>query len=166
MIKQALVFFLFSISSVSPDLIKTRDLFSIMNKSEENTLLMMKQAALCEKEHLLLSQAYLAAAEMSMAKYKVNPYSKITIFNKGKVKLEEVISRDTTNIELRYIRYTIQDNVPSILGYDKQMPSDKAYLLKHLPEIKKTDRDLFARVSTYLILRSKLNDEEKKLLEK
>lgn len=165
MIKQAFVFLFFSFWNVSPDLIKMRDLFSIMNKSEKNTLLMMKQAALCEKQHLLLSKAYLAAAEMSMAKYKVNPYSKITIFNKGKVKLEEVISRDTTNIELRYIRYTIQDNIPSILGYAKQMPSDKVYLLKHLPAIKKTDRDLFARVSTYLILRAKLNNEEKKLLE-
>ncbi len=46
--------------------------------------------------------------------------------------LEQALNSDSTNIELRYLRLTIQTNVPAFLGYNNNINSDKKYLLDSL----------------------------------
>ncbi len=71
---------------------------------------------------------YKASATMLMAKHLINPFSKLSYFKKGKVMLEKAIQFDQNNVELRFLRYTIQTNVPSFLNYSENKDNDKVFL--------------------------------------
>lgn len=71
---------------------------------------------------------------MSSAKHAWMPYEKLSLFNQGRELLESLIKSNPENIELRYIRYCIQLNIPSFLGYDNRV-SDKLFLQLHLKQI-------------------------------
>src|SRR6186713_9732 len=53
-------------------------------------------------------KGYKGAASMLMAKHVSSPYRKLTYFNNGKSLLEKAIKEEQNNIELRYLRYSIQ----------------------------------------------------------
>ena len=61
---------------------------------------------------------------------------------------QELINADYNNIELRFLRLTIQDNVPAFLGYNQNIKEDKDFLYNQLNNI--TDKDLRKRIISYL----------------
>jgi hypothetical protein len=79
-------------------------------------------------EHTPVTLGYRGAAGMVMARHAANPYVKLRYFNRGRDMLEGAIARDRNNPELRYLRYTIQFNVPPFLGYNTHMEEDKRFL--------------------------------------
>jgi hypothetical protein len=166
MIKAIVIGLFLFITTTSPDLKKIRSNFALMNKQEEavNTI---KEISLTSKEvSVNLKRAYYAAAEMTSAQYKINPAAKIKAFNSGKKILEATILADTSDLEARYIRFTIQQNAPSFLGYNKSISSDKNYIIKHLNQFKTADPELFSSVYAYLLTYGKLNSQEKALIDK
>ena len=85
---------------------------------------------------------YRAGATMIMAKHSLNPFSKLSYFKKGKAMLERAIQAENNNVELRFLRYTIQTNVPSFLGYSSELVKDRSFLQQSVsglrdPELKK-----------------------------
>lgn len=101
--------------------------------------------AVCEKMiNLLEGQAtkssthlgYLGAYQAIWAEHASNPFSKLRTFNKGKGNVEKAITNDRQNVELRFIRYSIQRNVPKMLGYNKEVEIDRAILEKEGAAVK------------------------------
>lgn len=90
---------------------------------------------------------YKGAAEMLKAKYAFNPFTKMSFFNKGKELIERSIARDTSCIESRFVRFTIQCNLPGFLGYNKNIRSDSTMIANGLPGL--TDNDLKSRINNY-----------------
>lgn len=90
---------------------------------------------------------YKGCAYMVMAKHIGSPFSKLSSFRKGKKMLEKAIGADDQNIELRFLRFTIQTNTPSLLGYSGQIKTDRLFLVQHLHQ---TDSSLRNRISRYL----------------
>lgn len=72
---------------------------------------------------------YKASGTFLMAKYSINPLSKYNYFKKGKSQLEAAIKKDGENVELRFLRWMIQENIPRFLGYNKHIQSDKSFVL-------------------------------------
>lgn len=72
---------------------------------------------------------YKGANEMIQAKYTLNPIVKLAKFNKGKALLIKAIGRDTLNLEMRFIRYSIQSNLPGFLNYNDELDADKRFLV-------------------------------------
>ena len=95
-------------------------------------------------------QGYKGAIMMVMAKHFYNPYNKWKYFVEGKKQLEQSISSLPNNIELIYLRFCIQSNAPSFLGYHSNMASDRQFLKKQITNLK--DKNLRIRISTYLTL--------------
>jgi hypothetical protein len=156
--------FLVFLNIVSPDLKKIREHFPLMSK-QESSVTVIKEIALTSKDiSVILKRAYYAAAEMTSAKYKLNPATKISTFNSGKKILEATILSDTGNVETRYIRYTIQQNAPSFLGYKANLTSDRTFLIKHLAPLRSSDPELFSSVYAYLLTYGKLTELEKDLV--
>lgn len=62
-------------------------------------------------------------------------FSKLSWFNKGKKILEKAIAKNPNLAELRFIRYSIQYNVPKILGYNHNLEEDKKFILNHIHQI-------------------------------
>ena len=91
---------------------------------------------------------YNAVANFVQSKHSWNPYTKLEHFNAGKVQLEYAINQEDANLELRFLRLSIQENLPSFLGYSSQIKADKSFLVHHLDQI--SDEDLKAKISAYL----------------
>lgn len=117
-------------------------------------------SAVDEKRPLLLG--YKASGTMMMAKYKINPISKMSYFKKGKQMLEHAIEVDARNIELRLLRFMAQVNAPNFLGYDGNIQKDKAFILNNIsytPDLNSKEFVLLA-----LSQSTHLNADEKRLL--
>jgi hypothetical protein len=92
---------------------------------------------------------YRGGATMIMAKHAFNPFSKLSYFKKGKNMLESAIQADNKNIELRFLRYTIQTSVPGFLNYSDEKKTDKLFLSKAIPEL--NDQELKKIINAYLL---------------
>jgi hypothetical protein len=90
---------------------------------------------------------YNGAAEMLKARNAVNPISKYSFFKRGKMLIEEGLSRDTSFVESHFIRYSIQRNLPNFLGYNRNIVQDSLLIEKRLPYIQ--DSDLKFRITEY-----------------
>lgn len=102
----------------------------------------------CTQQPLPVIKGYLAGATMISTKYIKNPFKIITIFNAAKHDLEELISENFDEVELRYIRYSIQKNTPRFVGYYRNMEDDRNILVKFIQD--SADSDLKAHVLLYL----------------
>ncbi len=90
---------------------------------------------------------YKGAAEMLKARNAVNPISKYSFFKRGKMLIEEGLSRDTSCVESHFIRFSIQHNLPNLLGYNQNIVQDSLLIEKRLPGIQ--DGDLKFRITEY-----------------
>ncbi len=134
--------------------------FEHINKSEEHVVKLKTLLRADSKLSAALLQGYLASCLMAEASYLSNPFSKIKHFNKGKELLEMAIQSYPNQIELHYIRYTIQKNVPSILNYNAALDKDKVFLIEHAASLKKEDVELYQKIKVFLEAHAKLNAHE------
>jgi len=107
-------------------------------------------------------KGYKACATIIMAEHTFNPSKKLSYFNKGKAELDKLVQSNNNNPELRFLRFTIQSNAPSFLGYNKAIDEDKSFLLKTLPTIK--DSGLKKMIADYLRKSAQLSSTEKQAI--
>ena len=108
----------------------------------------IKLCANFESSTDIIEQGYVAATIITRAKFVFNPYKKYAFFEQGKLKLEALLAKYPDDIELRYIRYMIQTNIPSFLGYKSAIKSDRVFLTAQVNTLK--DQDLKTRITAYL----------------
>lgn len=156
--------FIFSASSVfaeNIDIIEVRKLyveaFTDKNKCKEMNTLLSK---VDEKAPLLLG--YRASVTMMMANFAFNPFSKLSLFKKGRQMLEQAIALDKKDVELRTLRYLAQINTPSFLGYNLNIDSDREFILNQTPKIKDAKSKEFV-IGILKQAKQLSADEEKKL---
>ncbi len=106
---------------------------------------------------------YAAGATMIMAKHCFSPYFKLAYFRKGKGMLQKAVDADIRNIELRFLRFGLQTNSPSFLGYHDQIDIDKEYLLESVGRLQ--DVDLKRTIVSYLRNSDYVTVQEKQKLE-
>jgi len=83
------------------------------------------------KEKSVIALAYLGAYQTVWANHIFNPLTKLATFKKGKKNIELAISKEPENIEIRYIRFSVQKNAPSFLGYNSHLKEDRDFLVKN-----------------------------------
>lgn len=145
-------FFLLPFSALAVqtlDLSKIRDLYSRAPLIKSDALQLnqlMIQVDTATASGVLA--CYKGANEMIQAKYTLNPMAKLDKFNKGKQLITKAVARDTFNLEVRFIRYTIQSNLPSFLGYHNNLSADKKFLQTNTKNNK--DPELRQMIFNYL----------------
>lgn len=65
---------------------------------------------------------------MMKCRFTLNPISKISLFYIGRDLLEASIKNDPKNLEIRFLRYSIQKNIPKILSYSKNINEDEKFI--------------------------------------
>ena len=100
-----------------------------------------------EKNNPLLF-GYKGGATMLMATHVINPFSKLSYFKKGRIILEKAIQADKNNVELRFLRYTVQTNVPTFLEYSSHLDKDRLFLNQAVSGVK--DNELKKIFTSYL----------------
>ncbi|MEL1253526.1 hypothetical protein AAEO57_07065 [Flavobacterium sp. DGU38] len=134
--KSALLFVI--LLFISPDSTGLDEIRTNYNKA-------VSDKALCEKMITELSKtqnestdylAYLGGFQAIWANHVFSPVSKLSTFNKGKKNIERAIKKEPDNAEYRFIRLSIQKNVPSILGYKSNIKEDTEFLKSNQNQIK------------------------------
>ena len=104
---------------------------------------------------------YRAGATMMMAKYVFSPFSKISYFRKGRDMLQRAVNADNQNMELRFLRFAVQTNLPFFLGYKDHIGADKLFILKGLSNLEdpvlKANIAKFMKESDYVSENEKIN---------
>ena len=96
------------------------------------------QLAVIEKSSFGNKEAFEGTLLMKKAGIVPNPANKLSLFKSGHKKLEEAITKENTNAELRFLRLMIQEHAPKILGYKKQIAEDNKMIhsgYKSLPPV-------------------------------
>jgi len=129
-----------------PDLSTCRKLYLISGSERTKAEELMNLTANPGGDALVTG--YQGAVRMVMARYYFNPITKWNSFSRGKDMLESAVRSQPDNVELRFLRLSIQENAPSFLGYHQNQEEDKSFLNQELIHIK--DEELRQMIFDYL----------------
>lgn len=114
--------------------------------------------------------AYLGSAEAIRAKHSWNPYNKMSYLNEGFKKLNEAVEKDPNQLEVRFLRFTLQHYVPNFLGYSKNINEDKGRIISLLKNKNtgslRDEKDLMNNMIHFMIESEECNPNEVALLKK
>lgn len=115
----------------NPDLASIRKMYPNVTKSESNAKEFSEKLSGISNNDAEVLVAYKAASILLDSKFEKKLNDKIERFKEGAKLLESTIKSEPNNIEIRMIRLSIQENVPGITGYKKNIKEDKKYLTDH-----------------------------------
>lgn len=128
-------------SAVSP-ISSARNLYSKLDQGDLYVDSLIKVTSRFISSPLML--AYYGAAKTAKAKYVSGPFDKYSTAKAGLAKLNSSISKSPSNIEIRFIRYSVEINIPAVMPFTDHTKQDRKYILEHLdvnhvyyPEIKR-----------------------------
>lgn len=114
----------FNINGVDIDFVRTNYTASIKDKQLCSRMI----SELKKKNDRPINLGYLGGLQTIWANHVFNPINKLKTFKEGKNNIEKAIKLDPENVELRFIRLSIQKNAPSFLGYNSNINSDKEFI--------------------------------------
>lgn len=78
--------------------------------------------------------AYLGALEALKAKDSWNPYKKVKFLNQSNKTVKQAVTANPDDMEIRFIRFSIQFHLPGFLGLSKDMIADKNEIIQQLKQ--------------------------------
>ncbi len=123
-----LIILLMLLSSTDCDMeLIRRDYHGIRDKNSQDEFLSTYRNKDCKTY-----TPYVASVIMQQAQYAGMPTKKLKYFREGKSMLEDYISHNPDDLEARYVRVLVQENIPGILGYKDNIDSDKSFVASHI----------------------------------
>ena len=112
--------------------------------------------------------AYYGGVEALKAKHASWPFSKLSYFNSSMDILKTAVKEDPENLEIRFIRFSILDNVPGILGFSKEreIDKDKIVFLLCNKDYSKLNVKIQKNIIQYMINSERLSTKQINLLTK
>lgn len=126
--KLLLTFILWVNFAATPDLASIRKIYPDVAKSEANAKEFTAKLAGVSNTDDKILVAYKAASILVDSKFEKKLGEKIERFKEGAKLLEATIKSDPSNIEMRMIRLSVQEDVPGITGYKKNIKEDKKFI--------------------------------------
>ncbi|RZM29121.1 MAG: hypothetical protein EOO88_06170 [Pedobacter sp.] len=146
----------------NPDITELRELYSKAAMSKKSWRQLSKLLSPVDTKSSAVLVCYKGVADMMEAKYLISPWSKLSSFRSGKRLIEEAVRRDSKNPEIRFLRYSVQTNLPSFLDYNDDIAADRLFLISNAGQIK--DKVLKNNIIQYLIEMKACTEEEIKRL--
>lgn len=131
-----------------PEIIKVRNLYYKASADKDEADKFYDYLKTPPSINSSLLSGYSGMSYMIKANYSWNPYNKLNFFLKGKDLLDNAITKDPANAELRFLRYCVQTNAPGFLSYSGKIKEDKVIILYSYPLLK--DSDLKERIKNYM----------------
>lgn len=121
--------------------------------------------------HQLMSQygaenavvlAYKAASEAILAKHTGGLFDKLDRVKAAGRQFDQAVTLDPRHPEIRFLRFSIESNLPGFLGASKHVQEDKHLLVQTLLQHPKSglDAEAFQTVRDYLLRGNHLTDEQ------
>jgi len=124
--------FLFVVSFLGTDP-KLEQARSLLAKGAEDKefAYQLKQVAV-NMQDVPVMKAYYAMSFALMAKHSWNPIRKFEYVKVSLKLLNESVEADTNDIESRFLRFCLEDNIPSFFPFKSHIEEDKAFILSKL----------------------------------
>ena len=133
--KSLLLILFLNFSAYSNDINTIREAYLLAYTSESNCNAFGEKLMEIKDSKSILIKGYEACFYFIKCKFIKNPIDKLIYFNKGKKMLELAIQKDPESIELRFLRYTIQKNLPRFLLYHNNIEKDLTFVKENLNNI-------------------------------
>ncbi|MEO8533863.1 MAG: hypothetical protein ABI441_08935 [Flavobacterium sp.] len=117
--------------AATPDLASIRKMYTEVPKSEANAKDFVEKLSGISNNDDKILVAYKAASILLDSKFEKKLGVKIDRFKEGAKLLESTVASEPNNIEIRMIRLSIQEDVPGITGYKKNIKEDRKYITEH-----------------------------------
>lgn len=126
------VFFFMSFHATGLDVVRA----NYSNLVSEKELCEKMIADLMEtKNNSATHLAYLGGLQTIWANHVFNPIGKLNTFKEGKKNIEQAIKKEPDNVELRFIRLSVQKNAPAFLGYNSNINADTEFIKENRHQI-------------------------------
>jgi hypothetical protein len=148
-----------------PKVIRKQLLVALENKKLTDSLFNILSA---EPNKSALNICYLGVVEALKAKHAWNPYYKVKYLNDAEKTLQAAVNRDPDNMEIRFMRFSIEHNVPGFLGYTKHLVADREAMIKLLDRKHYTtaDHEVVVTIVKFLIDSKRCTPQENDKLHK
>lgn len=105
------------------------------------------------KNRTSLISGYIGTLQALKAKHTWNPYFKIKYLNDAEKTYKAAVTGDPSNIEIRFMRFSVEHNVPGFLGYTKNLVADRTEIIKQIDRkhYSSADAVLVKTIITFLI---------------
>ena len=155
-----IIVFLISAAGTAQDLNGIRAAYPKAVESAEITAQLDGELAKINSSNKPVLLAYKGAVSTLKAKFAKSRSDKKEFFKEGVSLIESAVKADPSNVEIRYIRMSVQENSPRFLGYHKNIAEDKEYILKDYKSI--SSADLKKLVKDFVLKSENFDDSEKK----
>jgi hypothetical protein len=137
---------------VEPNLHVIRKLLIIAMSSKKTTDSLYANLNAVKDRSALLN-GYIGTLEALKAKHALNPYFKIKYLSNSEKTFKDAVNRDPHNIEIRFLRFSVEHNVPGFLGYNKNLYADREEIIKQLDKkyYASADKPVVKTIITFLI---------------
>ena len=116
---------------------------------------------LLEKNETIEAKSYTAVMFFMKSRYVKFPLTKYKYFKKGKKQLDGLINTNTNNVEIRYLRFLLQSEMPKFLGYHTNIEEDFVLILNGI-ESSNLRGDFKIKILHNMLLVRSLSDEKSK----
>jgi hypothetical protein len=125
------------------------------------------QVLVSDKKQDPLTQAYVAYFTALKARHVVNPYEKMRFVRSFDQAIKKAVALAPDNLEIRFLRFSVQEQLPTFLGYSKEIEVDKKMILQQIQLQREDVPANFKKDMIAVLLNSKtLSIAEKKIIEK
>lgn len=149
-----------SVFAQQDDIVKLRALYKTAAANEQQAQELLEQS---EAQNYLVSPLFLGyrgAAQAILSGHGFNPARKLKLFNAGVKQLEQAIQLDPKNIELRFLRFSIQCNCPSFLNYNRMLSEDLKFIIDNLQALPSKDKAFKADIVEFLLQSGRCSSAE------
>lgn len=110
-----------------------------------------------------LTLAYKGSTEALKAKHAWNPYTKLEYMNSFDKIINEAVRMSSDDIEIRFLRYSVQLNTPKYLGLSKNMAEDKSMIVNLFlqKKFKNKDKVMLTEIYQFMLKSKVLSDTER-----
>lgn len=135
--KKIAITFLFTILNIfaySTNIEKIRELYTKAYLSELDCKLFGENLTK-EKKTCSLIEAYTGCYFLMKCKFTKKPLQKINYFVAGKTNIEQAIKMNPKSVELRFLRYSVQRQLPRFLFYFSELNNDLQFIRENVNKI-------------------------------
>jgi len=161
------LFFLFlPFSVLANDLPQIRkEYYAAVNNAKASEKLYDELRAKGSSDPLVM--AYYGSAQALRARHAFNPYHKLAYLKSGFRTLESAVIKSPDNLEIRFLRFSLEHYIPSFLGYSKHLESDKKKIveLAKRKEFGTMDRALLLNMLSFLKETKRYSNQEIAILD-
>ena len=157
--KTLILMFSFVALFVKLDVSSVRLEYKRASQSKEKTMALFSQLENISKNDEKVLVAYKGAVTTMKSRYLNGVKNKKQIFKEGISLIEFAIQNQPDNIEIRFVRMSVQQNVPKFLGYNNDLEEDKKFIFGEFDQIQSTELQNY--IKEYILYSNHFTEEEK-----